>query len=44
MEFLVFVGQLGSDPYAFVEFEKHSDARLAMAAMNRRELLGRVWH
>ena len=26
-----------------MEFEKHNDARLALAAMNKRELLGRVW-
>jgi RNA recognition motif. (a.k.a. RRM, RBD, or RNP domain) len=36
------VWQAGCDPYAFVEFDKHNDARLAMAAMNKRELLGRV--
>lgn len=34
--------QAGSDMYAFVEFERHNDARLALVAMNKRELLGRV--
>jgi len=34
--------QAGSDLYAFVEFEQHSDAQLALMAMNKRIVLGRV--
>jgi len=34
--------QAGSDLYAFVEFAQHSDAQLALMAMNKRIVLGRV--
>jgi len=34
--------QAGSDLYAFVEFTQHSDAQLALMAMNKRIVLGRV--
>jgi len=34
--------QAGSDLYAFVEFAVHRDAQLALTAMNKRVVLGRV--
>jgi len=34
--------QAGSDLYAFVEFAQHSEAQLALMAMNKRIVLGRV--
>jgi len=36
------VCQAGSDLYAFVEFAEHRDAQLALTAMNKRVVLGRV--
>lgn len=34
--------QPGNDPYAFVEFYEHSAAASALAAMNKRNCMGRV--
>jgi len=34
--------QAGSDLYAFVEFAEHREAQLALMAMNKRIVLGRV--
>jgi len=34
--------QAGSDLYAFVEFAQHSEAQMALMAMNKRIVLGRV--
>jgi len=35
------IHEAGSDPYAFVEFEEHRDAQLALTAMNKRIVFGR---
>lgn len=35
------IHEAGSDLYAFVEFAEHRDAQLALAAMNKRVVLGR---
>lgn len=39
---MLLVLQAGSDLYAFVEFAQHNEAQLALMAMNKRIVLGRV--
>ena len=38
----VFGQQAGNDLYAFVAFAEHRDAQVALLAMNKRIVLGRV--
>lgn len=40
--FLLFYLQPGHEPYCFVEFAEHHSAAAALAAMNKRNCLGRV--
>lgn len=41
--FLLFL-QPGHEPYCFVEFAEHHSAAAALAAMNKRNCMGRVSH
>ena len=38
----MFLLQAGTELYAFVEFGEHSEAQLALMAMNKRTVLGKV--
>ena len=42
--FVFFFLQPGHEPYCFVEFAEHHSAAAALAAMNKRNCMGRVSH